>query len=74
MVDAITAAVVDADVIVADDMFSAAADILCAAFADGNGVYMADSGGCLKLSFFLMIVVLLLPLILLLRPDHRAHA
>ena len=45
-VDAIAAAVVAAVVIIADDLFSAAADILCAAFANDNGVYMADSGGC----------------------------
>jgi hypothetical protein len=52
--------------------FSAAADVLCAAFNDTNGVYMADAGR----SFAHVLICNLtfqIPFTVLLRSGHRAH-
>jgi hypothetical protein len=49
--------------------FSAAADVLCAAFNDTNGVYMADAGR----SFAHVLICNLtfqIPFIVLFRSDH----
>lgn len=43
-IDSTDVAVAAAALILGIDALSAAADILCAAFTEDNGVYMADSG------------------------------